>query len=130
VEAVTGRRAATVLVAEDHPELLDLVVATIRKLGFEVVSARDGASAFELACTVRPAVAVLDVGMPGLDGLELTRRLKARPETAHTKILLLTAYADERDRLAGLAAGADEYLTKPFRLEDLTARLRVLAGDA
>jgi CheY-like chemotaxis protein len=130
VEAVTGRLAATVLVAEDHPELLDLVVATIRKLGFEVVSARDGASAFELACTVLPAVAVLDVGMPGLDGLELTRRLKARPETAHTKILLLTAYADEPDRLAGLAAGADGYLTKPFRLEDLAERLRVLAGDA
>jgi DNA-binding response OmpR family regulator len=121
-----GRRAV-VLVADDDKHLLDLLVVAIRKLGYDVVSAPDGATALELARSTRPDLAVVDVAMPNLDGLELTRRLRMAPETARTKILLLTAFAQSADRDEGLAAGADAYMTKPFQLDDLADRLRALA---
>jgi CheY-like chemotaxis protein len=115
--------ATTVLVAEDNREILEVLVHAIEKLGFRVVSARDGSTALELARSTRPDLAVLDVGMPGIDGLELTRLLKGTPETAHAKVLLVTAYADPPDRLAGFEAGADEYLAKPFELGEFLALL-------
>jgi DNA-binding response OmpR family regulator len=123
---VTARRL-TVLIADDDRHLLDLLVIAIRKLGYDVVSAADGEQALELARTTAPDLAVIDVSMPIVDGLELTRLLKADPETARTKIMLLTAFAQDVDREKGFEAGADDYMTKPFQLDEMAEHLRALA---
>jgi two-component system phosphate regulon response regulator PhoB len=103
-----------VLVADDQPSVRRLVSITIASDQYEVVEATDGEEAWRLAQQHRPVVAVLDVRMPALSGLEVTRAIKADPELAGTHVILLTAHGRESDVRAGLEAGADLYLTKPF----------------
>jgi two-component system, OmpR family, phosphate regulon response regulator PhoB len=103
----------TLLIADDEPAILDLVRFTLEDPQVRIVEASDGATALELAQQARPDVALLDVKMPRLSGLDVCRRLRELPECAHTRVVLLTAAAQAQDRQRGLAAGADHYLTKP-----------------
>ncbi len=116
--------AAPILVVEDDKAVREAVERALRFEGFEVGTAPDGMAALEAVLTSPPAAIVLDVMMPRLDGLELCRRLRAMGD--HTPILILTARQSVSDRVAGLDAGADDYLVKPFALEELLARLRAL----
>ena len=119
----------TVLVADDEVPIVELVRFTLEDARVRVVAAFDGAAAVEVARQTRPDLALLDVQMPGLDGLEVCRRLRLAPECAHTRIIMLTAAAQAEDRVRGLAAGADEYLTKPFSPLKLLALVRSLVPE-
>ena len=113
----------TVLVVEDEPVIADSVAQRLRAEGFAVYVAKDGPSGVALAAEHRPDLVVLDVMLPGFDGLEVCRRIQAeRP----VPVLMLTARDDEADVLTGLAVGADDYLTKPFSMRELAARVHVL----
>jgi DNA-binding response OmpR family regulator len=116
----------TVLVAEDDEDILLLVTTRLQRDGFDVVAARTGAEALELVRARKPDVAVLDIGMPPPDGLEVVRRIRSDDELRSTRLLLLTAKAQESDVRRGLEAGADAYLSKPFSPADLSARVRAL----
>jgi len=110
-----------VLIADDEQSLRLLVSATMMSDEYEVVEASDGDEAWELLRQHRPRVALLDVQMPGRTGLDLTHDIRSDPELAKTFVVLLTSKAQQADIQAGLAAGADRYLTKPFSpLELLT----------
>ncbi|WP_367135566.1 response regulator [Saccharothrix sp. HUAS TT1] len=112
-----------VLVVEDDLTIADSVAARLRAEGFEVELAHDGPTAVNRARDVRPDLVVLDVMLPGFDGLEVCRRIQAeRP----VPVLMLTARGDETDLLVGLAVGADDYLTKPFSIRELAARVHAL----
>jgi two-component system alkaline phosphatase synthesis response regulator PhoP len=114
----------TVLIADDEPNLRLLVRATIASDQYAVVEAADGEQAWALLQAYQPAVALLDVQMPGRTGLELTRAIKDDPTLAGTRVILLTAKAQAADAVAGQAAGADYYLTKPFSPLQLLATLK------
>ena len=114
---------ATILVVEDEPAIADAVAARLRAEGFGVHVAHDGPSGVAAAAEHLPDLVVLDVMLPGFDGLEVCRRVQAqRP----VPVLMLTAREDEADTLMGLAAGADDYLTKPFSMRELVARVHAL----
>ncbi|HWX10006.1 MAG TPA: response regulator [Gaiellaceae bacterium] len=115
-----------VLVADDDDDILLLVTTRLRRDGFEVISARNGEEALALAKERRPAIAVLDIGMPGLDGLEVLERIRADADLEGTRVLLLTAKAQESDVRRGYDSGADAYVRKPFSPADLSARVREL----
>jgi two-component system response regulator MprA len=120
-----------VLVADDDPAVRGAVERALTLEGYDVVTAVDGAAALEQVRTGSPDVVVLDIGMPVLDGLTVCRVV--RSEGNRVPILMLTARAGTADRVEGLDAGADDYLVKPFALEELLARLRALLrrlGDA
>ena len=120
-----------VLVAEDDTDILELVALRIERAGLTVLRAHDGEEALHLARRHSISAAVLDVMMPKLDGIELTRQLRSEGRTAELPILLLTARSQDEDVARGLAAGADEYITKPFDPRDFRDRLlRLLSGQA
>ncbi|WP_177154443.1 MULTISPECIES: response regulator transcription factor [Actinosynnema] len=112
-----------VLVVEDDPTIADSVAARLRAEGFEVLVAHDGPSGVERALGEGVDLVVLDVMLPGFDGLEVCRRVQARRAVP---VLMLTARGEETDLLVGLAVGADDYLTKPFSLRELAARVHAL----
>jgi two-component system response regulator MprA len=113
-----------VLVVDDEPSVRTALDRALRLEGYDVSLAEDGADALRQLATAAPDAVVLDVLMPEVDGLEVCRRLRAAED--HTPVLLLTARDAVTDRVAGLDAGADDYLVKPFALEELFARLRAL----
>jgi DNA-binding response OmpR family regulator len=113
-----------VLVVEDEVPILDLVRTYLEADGFEVRTSRDGLDALERLSRFRPAVVLLDVGLPGIDGLEVVRRMRAKGDT--TPVLFVTARDDEVDRIVGLELGADDYVTKPFSPRELVARVRAV----
>ena len=119
--------AKKVLVVEDERTIAEAVAARLRAEGFEVEVAGDGPSAVDTARRVQPDVIVLDVMLPGFDGLEVCRRIQAE---RGVPVLMLTARGDETDLLVGLAVGADDYLTKPFSMRELTARVHALLRRA
>ncbi len=119
-QRVTAKQK-TVLVADDEPSLRLLVNATIASDQYAVVEATDGDEAWQLLLEHQPEVALLDVQMPGRSGLEIVRAIRNQPQLSGTHVVLLTSKAHDEDIKAGLAAGADRYLTKPFSpLELLT----------
>lgn len=118
----------TILVCDDDPDLLALVEYRFRSAGYEVLPAGDGKTALELALEHRPALAVLDVMMPGLNGVEVTRQLRADSRTERMPVILLTSRALEADVSSGFDAGADDYVTKPFSPQELVHRARALLG--
>jgi DNA-binding response OmpR family regulator len=115
-----------VLVADDDEDILLLVTTRLRRDGFNVVSASSGDAALALARERRPTIAVLDIGMPGLDGLEVLEQIRADDELRGTLVLLLTAKAQESDVRRGYEAGADAYVRKPFSPAELSKRVREL----
>ena len=121
-----------ILVVEDEPDLLDLVVYNLRKEGFRPVRAESGERALELAGQERPDLVLLDLMLPGVDGLEVCRRLRAADATRDVPILMVTARGEESDAVVGLAVGADDYVRKPVGVRELVARVRAAlrrAGD-
>src|SRR5438132_10527022 len=119
-----GPRPKTVLVVDDEEMMRELLQATLRSAPYRVLSACDGDEALAVARTHRPDVVLLDVMMPKRDGLEVCRLLKADPETDAIAVIMLSAQAQPEDRAAAAAAGADGYVTKPFRAFDLLLRLK------
>ena len=117
-----------VLVADDDADILTLVRLRLERGGFEVVEARDGEEALRLAQERLPQLVVLDISMPGLDGLEVVRRLRADEATAGIRLVLLTARAQEADVARGFDAGADAYVRKPFSPAELLDRVRELVA--
>ena len=118
-----------VLVADDEDDIRALVALAVRKAGCTVVgSVADGAAALDLARAELPELAVLDVSMPGATGLEVCAALRADPATSRIRILLLSAGASLEDVAAGLAAGADAYLAKPFQIAGLVHQVQALTA--
>ena len=117
--------ANVILVVDDAPANLDVVVNTLEAYAFEVLTARDGESGILRAQRVKPDVILLDVEMPGLDGYEVCRRLKAHPDLLHIPIIFLTVRAGRRDKEEAFLAGAADFVTKPIEPRELLARVRV-----
>jgi CheY-like chemotaxis protein len=116
----------TVMIADDEEGLRRLVWAVLGGKGWCLLEAGSGIEALELARRERPDVMLLDVAMPGLDGIAICAALKSHPDTAGIKVAMLTAMVDEADRELGLAAGADRYITKPFSPSQLVTEVRQL----
>ena len=116
----------TVLVAEDDEDILLLVATRLQRDGFDVVTARTGEEALALVRARRPEVAVLDIGMPPPDGLEVVRQIRGDDGLRNTRLVLLTAKAQESDVRRGIEAGADAYVRKPFSPAELSARVQSL----
>lgn len=117
----------TILVVDDEPNIRDLLAGYLTHAGYNVVAAADGETALSEAVRVRPALVVLDLMLPGLDGWEVCRQLR---RTSDVPILMLTARAGEPDRLAGLGLGADDYVTKPFSPREVVARVKAILRRA
>ncbi|MBN1567603.1 MAG: response regulator [Acidobacteria bacterium] len=115
-----------VLIIDDEADLIELVRYNLEHEGYTVVSAIDGESGLSLIVTQKPDIIVVDLMLPGIDGLEVCRRLRANSGTASIPILILTAKASEADRVVGLELGADDYMTKPFSPRELSARIKAL----
>ncbi|MDR7542984.1 MAG: response regulator transcription factor [Armatimonadota bacterium] len=113
----------TVLVVDDEPSVRDLVSRYLSREGFVVHAAADGEAALAMARQLRPDLVILDVMLPGVDGIEVLRRLR---EWSQVYVLLLTARTDETDKVVGLSVGADDYLTKPFSPRELVARVKAI----
>jgi len=116
----------TVLVAEDEGALVTLLRYNLEREGYRVVEATDGEEAILLAAEEKPDLVLLDWMLPQLSGIEVCRRLRAKPETRNVPIIMLTARGEEADRIRGLNTGADDYITKPFSMTELLARLRAV----
>ena len=118
----------TILVADDDPDIQSLVVLRLERSGYRVIRASNGEEALELALAEHPDLAVLDIMMPKLDGCEVTRSLRSHPETADMPVILLTARVQDGDVTRGLAAGATDYVKKPFSPQELGARVASILG--
>jgi DNA-binding response OmpR family regulator len=119
---------STILVVEDDPVILDLLTVNFELEGYTVVRAVDGVDGLEQARAHRPDAVVTDVMMPKRSGIDLLRDLRADPELAYIPVVLLSARALATDIRDGLAAGADDYITKPFEPDDLVVRVEKLLG--
>lgn len=116
----------TVLVIEDERSLLEILQFNLSKEGFEVLTASDGSEGLRRAQGAIPDVVVLDLMLPGMDGLQICRQLRADPKTQNIRILMLTAKSEEVDEIVGFNMGADDYVTKPFKLKPLVHRIKAL----
>jgi DNA-binding response OmpR family regulator len=125
-KAVVSDSQPTILVAEDDPDIRDLVVFRLQRSGWNVVPAADGEQAMELARQDRPDVAVLDWMMPVKNGMEVIAEMRSDPELATVPILMLSARAQEPDIVQGFTNGATDYLTKPFSPQELHLRVQAL----
>ncbi len=121
---VRQQPSARLLVVEDEPNILELLSASLRFAGFDVVTAADGGDAVQAAQRHRPDLIVLDVMLPDMDGFEVLRRL--RSGGARTPVLFLTARDSTEDKVRGLTLGGDDYVTKPFSLEEVIARIQAV----
>jgi len=110
-------------VVDDEPKIVEMLVDYLEAVGFEVLSAKNGKQALEMVQTAKPDIMVLDVMMPGIDGIDVLRRLRS---LSQLPVLMLTARASEQDKLMGFELGADDYLSKPFSMKELAARLRAI----
>ncbi|WP_444663123.1 response regulator transcription factor [Cellulomonas sp. CW35] len=115
---------ARLLVVDDEPNIRELLATSLRFAGFEVHAAADGNSALRLARDLDPDLLVLDVMLPDMDGFTVTRRLREKGQ--HMPVLFLTARDDTQDKVQGLTVGGDDYVTKPFSLEEVVARIRAI----
>lgn len=120
----TKEPEAKLLVVDDEPNILELLATSLRFAGFEVVTASNGREALDKAETESPDLAVLDVMLPDMDGFTVTRKL--RSSGRHFPVLFLTAKDDTEDKVTGLTVGGDDYVTKPFSLDEVVARIRAV----
>lgn len=116
----------SILIVEDEKEIRDLLAHYLRKEGFRTSVAPDGETGLARARAERPDLVVLDILLPGMDGLEVLRRIRAAGETAGIPIIMLTAKGDETDRVVGLELGADDYIPKPFSPREVVARIKAV----
>jgi len=123
-------RKTTLLVIEDDPDIVELVRYNLEREGFRVLVVTDGEKGLAEATRLQPDLVLLDLMLPGLDGLEVCRRLRAMDSTRGIPVLVLTAKGEESDVVVGLEMGADDYLTKPFSPRELIARVRALLRRA
>jgi two-component system phosphate regulon response regulator PhoB len=114
----------TILIVDDEPDVSDLLVYNLQKAGYKTVTARDGGVALQKARDEVPSLILLDLMLPQMDGTEVCRHLKADSKTAHIPIIMLTAKAEEVDRVVGLELGADDYVTKPFSPREIALRVK------
>jgi phosphate regulon transcriptional regulator PhoB len=122
--------AADVLVVEDEPDIRNLIVHHLTRDGFRCRAVASGAEALQRVRAATPDLVVLDLMLPGMDGLDVCRRLRSDPGSAGVPIIMLTAKADEVDRILGLEMGADDYVVKPFSPKELVARVRAVLRRA
>ena len=116
-----------ILIVEDERDVLDLLMLTLRKAGgFSLLTATDGATGLQKARLEKPAFIILDLMLPKMPGLELCKVLKSDPATSRIPIMMLTAKAEEIDRIVGLEFGADDYVTKPFSPREVTLRIKAI----
>jgi phosphoserine phosphatase RsbU/P len=116
---------STILVVDDNPTNLQVLVRTLQVSGHRILAAKDGPTALDIAKKTRPDLMLLDVTMPGMDGFEVLRLLKAQPETSHTLVIFLSARGEVSDKVSGLELGAIDYITKPIQSEEVLARVGV-----
>ena len=114
-----------ILAVDDTPRDLDLLAQILEQQGYQLTLARDGAEALEMATRERPDLVLLDILMPGIDGIEVCRQLKAEPTTLDIPVIFLTSQSKPEDILIGFEAGAVDYVTKPFQIPELLARVHV-----
>lgn len=119
-----------VLICDDEPHILEAVAYVARKEGYTVLTAEDGQRALELARQERPALVLLDLNMPIKSGYQVCEEIKGDPATRSTYVIMLTAKGQETDRARGVAAGADEYITKPFSPRKLRQKMADILGPA
>lgn len=122
--------ARKILIVDDQAVLLDTIAYNLEQSGYQVVIASNGIDALEAARQDTPDLILLDIMLPGMDGLEVCRRLRRNDATSTTPIIMLTARSDEIDKVVGLEVGADDYITKPFGRSELLARIRALLRRA
>jgi phosphate regulon transcriptional regulator PhoB len=115
-----------ILIVDDEPDIVDLVSYNLKKDGFRVTTASDGEQALLKVRKDKFDLVVLDLMLPGIQGVELCRIVRNDPKTAHTPIIMLTAKGEEVDRVIGLESGADDYMTKPFSSKELIARIKAV----
>jgi two-component system KDP operon response regulator KdpE len=124
---MTQSSPAVVLIVEDEASMRRVLAINLRARGYQVHTAPDGTTALAMAATAQPDVVLLDLGLPDLDGVEVIRRLR---RTSHTPIIILSARDAQQDKVRGLDAGADDYVTKPFGMDELVARIRAAGRRA
>ena len=115
-----------ILVVDDEKDIVDLVSYNLEKEGFKVLKAYDGEGALQLVKTKTPDLVILDLMLPGMQGMEVCRKIRENPRSASLPIIMLTAKGDEVDRVVGLEMGADDYVAKPFSVRELSARVRAI----
>jgi len=118
--------AIRILVVDDEKDIVELISYNLEKEGFAAVKAYNGEEALKIVQKDRPDLMILDLMLPGMQGMEVTKRLRSNPETARLPIVMLTAKNGEVDTILGLEMGADDYVTKPFRVRELMARVRAI----
>ncbi|MGH9243418.1 MAG: response regulator transcription factor [Acidimicrobiales bacterium] len=114
---------STVLVADDDPDIRELVIFKLEQAGYTVHAVADGEAAIAAAVALSPDLVLLDIMMPGLNGFDVCRKLRAHDDTATTPVIMLTAKAQEADVETGFAVGADDYIVKPFSPRELLTRV-------
>ena len=119
-----------ILAVDDEAHILELLSFNLEASGYRVVTASTGEDALVVCAQERPAMVLLDIMLPGIDGMEVCRRMKSNPTTADIPIIMLTAKGDEVDKILGLELGADDYITKPFSVRELIARVKALLRRA
>jgi len=119
-----------ILIVEDEKDIIKMLEYNLKKEGFKVIDARDGEDALDLAVREFPDIILLDLMLPGMDGLEVCRALKKESKTTSIPIIMLTAKSQESDKVVGLELGADDYITKPFSPRELIARIKAVLRRA
>jgi len=120
----------TILIIDDEPDIRDLLSYNLKREGYHVLVAPDGLTGRDEAFNSAPDLIILDLMLPEIDGLELCRALRAEPKTAAVPVLMLTAKSEELDKIIGLEMGADDYVTKPFSVREIIARVKALLRRA
>lgn len=124
------RENKRILIVEDQADLAELLTYNLSKAGYSTAVAKTGKTALQMAASIRPDLILLDLMLPELPGTEVASRLRSEPATAATPIIMLTAKADEVDQIVGLTLGADDYVTKPFSMKVLLARIEAVLRRA
>jgi len=115
-----------ILIVDDEQDIVELISYNLEKEGFSTIKTYDGISVFNIIATKKPDLLILDLMLPGMNGLDICKKIRANPATADLPIIMLTAKGDELDKVIGLEIGADDYITKPFSVKELVARVRTV----